>query len=180
MAEFGRSPRETAADQLRQLVRRVAVEVFDGRVVEKPIHGFTVITDTALKDPLTGVRAALLLRRVIEGHLQHQAREARAAGRSWDEVGAALDLPDYEFDSRAEVTFAWLVEGREPEPETEALPTFRAPSTRWRCGTCDQPITDHGPYGAHPDDGESGHAEECDRHRANVAAWATRTGWEGE
>ena len=180
MAEFGRSPKQSAAEQVRRLVRQVAADVFGGRVVEKPIPGFTVITDIGLDDPLAGVRAALLLRGVAAGQLNEHARDARAAGRSWDEIGAALDLPDYEFDSRAEVAFVWLVEGREPEPETGAIPASRTPSSWWRCGSCAQQVTDHGPFESHPDDNEIGHAPDCARHLADVAAWRARIGWEDE
>ena len=178
MAEFGRSPRQTAVEQGRRLVRQIAVDVFGAQVVETPIPGFTVITEIALDDPLAGVRAALLLRGVAEAQLYDHARAARGAGRSWDEVGAALELPDYEFDARAEVTFAWLVEGREPEPaQQDPVPVFRPPSAWWRCGACGQQVTDRGPYEPHPDDNETGHAPDCARHSADVAAWTARTGW---
>ncbi len=177
MAEFGRSPRQDAAGQVRELVYRVAVEVFGARGVDTPIPGFRVLTDRQLDEPLTGVRAALLLRNVAEAQMYEHARAARAADRSWDEIGEALELPDYEFDSRAEVAFAWLVEGREPDPETTKLPS-RTPNACWRCGSCDRPITDHGPYGgSHPDDTETGHAPDCARHLAAVTAWQARTGW---
>ncbi|ALE82468.1 hypothetical protein [Pseudonocardia sp. HH130629-09] len=181
MAEFGQSPRQTAAEQARHLVRRIAVDVFGASVVETPIPGFTVITDRALDDPLGGVRAALLLRGVAGSQLYDHARAARSAGRSWDEIGAALELPDYEFDSRAEVTFAWLVEGREPAPaHRDPVPVFHPPSSSWRCGTCAALVTDRGPYESHPDDNETGHASDCTRHIAAIAAWKTRTGWEDE
>lgn len=181
MAEFGRSPQQDAVGQVRELVRRVAVEVFGARVIETPIPGFQVITDRQLDDPLTGVRAAQLLRTVAEAQMGEYARAARAGGRSWDEIGEALGLPAYEFRSRAEEAFAWLVEGREPDPEPNALPSFRTPTTWWRCGACDQQVTDHGPYGgSHPDDNETGHAPDCARRRAAIAAWKAHTGWDGE
>lgn len=180
MNELGRFPQHEAGEQARRLVRQVAVDVFGGAVVETPIPGSTVITDVGLDDPLTGVRAALLLRRIVDGQVLEHARAARAAGRSWDEIGAALELPAYEFNSRAAITFTWLVEGREPDPDTDALPTFRAPSTHWRCGACEQQITDGGPFESHPDDNETGHTPGCTRHQADVAAWAACTGWEDE
>lgn len=179
MAGFDRSPTERAVRRLRDVVREVAVEAFEARIVEAPIPGFQVLTDRRLDDPLAGVRAALLARTVAEGQMFVHARDARAAGRSWDEVGAALDLPAHEFSSRAEAAFGWLVEGREPDSEPDGLPSFRTPSAWWRCGTCDQQVTDHGPSeSSHPDDSESGHATGCARHAGDVAAWQQRTGWE--
>lgn len=179
MAGFDVSPHERAVTRLRGVVREVAVEAFGARIVEASIPGFAVLTDRRLDDPLAGVRAALLARTVAEGQMYAHARDARAAGRSWDEIGAALDLPALEFTSRAETAFGWLVEGREPDPEPEALPSFRTPSAYWRCGTCDQQVTDHGPSeSSHPDDIESGHSTGCTRHAADIAAGQQRTGWE--
>ncbi|MGH4017930.1 MAG: hypothetical protein ACRDT0_01525 [Pseudonocardiaceae bacterium] len=41
----------------------------------------------------------------------------------------------------------------------------------WARGAgCRQRITDYGPFG-HPDDNEAGHAPDCARHHAEVAAW---------
>lgn len=178
MAAFDVSPKQQAAGRMREMVRRVAVDAFGTREVEVPIPGFSVFTDRRLDDPMAGLRSALFLRNVAEGQLYEYARTARGAGRSWDEIGVALDLPDYDCQSRGEVAFAWLVEGREPEPEPEGLPSFRTPSAYWRCGFCEQQVTDHGPCGSHPDDVESGHATGCARHAAEIAAWAERTGWD--
>lgn len=176
MSSFDASPKQQAAGRMREMVRRVAVEAFDAREVEVPIPGFTVLTDHALTDPLAGVRAALFLRNVAEGQLYDYARAARAAGRSWDEIGDALDLPEAEYRSRGEEAFVWLVEGREPEPDSP--PLYRTPSVYWRCSTCGQQVTDRGPFESHPSDNESGHAEGCTRHTGDVAAWTERT--EGE
>ena len=175
MTTFDLPPRESAAGRMREAVRRVAVEVFDASVVEVPIPGFTVFTDRRLDDPLAGVRSALFLRNVAEGQLHEHAR---AAGRTWDEIGAALALPPSEYRPRAEVAFGWLVEGREPEPDSAELPPFRTPSAHWRCGACEQQITDRGPFESHPADNETGHATGCTRHHADVAAWRERTGWD--
>ena len=178
MAAFNVSPKETAAARLRELVRRVAVDAFGAREIEIPIPGFTVFTDRRLDDPLCGMRSALFLRNVAESQMYEHARAARSAGRSWDEIGAAVNLPDYEYRVRAEVAFEWLVEGREPEPEAAELPSFRTPTSWWRCGTCEQQITDRGPYESHPDDNEHGHAAGCARQLAAVAAWRERVGGE--
>jgi hypothetical protein len=40
-------------------------------------------------------------------------------------------------------------------------------------------ITDRGPFESHPEDCESGHAEDCSRFAAELAAWqAERDAWE--
>lgn len=165
-----------AAGSIRGLVRRIAVEVFDTTEVEVPIPGYTVLTDRRLDDPLAGIRAALLVRGVAEAQLYDYARTARAAGRSWNEIGAALGLPS-EAAPVGEAAFDWLVCGRPPASKEEGW-SWRAPSACWRCTTCDAQVTDNGPFESHPGDNETGHTESCARHRAEVAAWAARTGWE--
>ncbi|WP_220187084.1 hypothetical protein, partial [Pseudonocardia pini] len=96
------------------------------------------------------------------------------AGRSWEEVGEALGLPD-DGEPVGEVAFAFVVEGREPERPREL---FRLSSTSWRCGSCGELVSDRGPFESHPVDNESGHTDDCARHLADVQAWRERTGWE--
>lgn len=174
MSTFSVSPKQTAAGRMREMARRVAVDAFGAREIEVPIPGFTVFMDRQLDDPTIGVRSALFLRNVAESQIYEYAKAARAAGRSWDEIGEALELPDYDFESRGAVAFRWLVEGCEPDPEPEGLPSLRTPCLWWRCGTCDQQVTDRGPFESHPDDNEFGHAAGCARHRADVGAWQAR------
>jgi hypothetical protein len=163
--------------QVERLAERLAIEHFDGQVVDEPIPGFHMLTRRRLVDPLAGVRATKALANAARALLVDQARAARAAGRSWDEIGEALGLSDGAADEpRAEAAFTEIVEGRRAQTY---WPTFRAPSTCWRCESCGEPVADHGPTGSsHPDDQESGHDESCERHAAALAAWRTRTGWD--
>jgi hypothetical protein len=165
-----------AREQLHRLAERLAVEEFGGKVVVEPIPGYQVLTRRRLVDPLPGVRAARALASASRGLLVEQARDARAAGRSWDEIGEALGLPNGAADEpRAEAAFDEVVENRRAEPVRRS---FEAPSTYWRCGSCGGLVTDYGMSGSsHPDDQESGHAETCARHHAAIATWRTDTGW---
>ncbi|MFG1635624.1 hypothetical protein ACGFKX_12405 [Pseudonocardia alni] len=176
MAAFDVSPTATASGRIRELLRRIAVEAFGSTETEVPIPGFTVFTDRRLDDPFAGIRAALLMRTVAEGQLYEYARAARAAGRSWDEVGAALDLPSGEFRPVGEAAFDWLVCGRVPDPEPDGVRSFRTPCAYWRCSTCDGLVTDHGPFEGNPANSEDGHVKGCTRHAAEVQAW--NEGWE--
>ncbi|MFP5023517.1 hypothetical protein [Pseudonocardia phyllosphaerae] len=168
----------SAAGEIRSLIERLARTRFGARVVETPIAGYQVLTDRSLDEPTAGIRAAWLTCAVAEGQLSVHARAARAAGRSWDEIGAALDLPVDGFRARDAAAFEWLVEGRDPRDVDDDVVSMHAPSFWWRCPSCDRQITDRGPYNGHPDDDEDGHALGCARHEEDVAAWEDRSGWQ--
>jgi hypothetical protein len=162
--------------RLRTLVEEVAVEQFDGQVVVEPIEGYRILTRRRLVDPMPRVRAAGVLRAAARRVLVDAVVAARAAGRSWDEIGKALGLPD-DGGPVGEVAFALVVERREPERAREL---FRVPSMSWRCGSCGELVSDRGPFVSHLVDNESGHAEDCGRHLAEVRVWRELTGWEDE
>lgn len=171
-----RAARRAAARRLGNLVFEVAVELFEGRVVEEPIEGYQLLTRRRLADPLAGVRAAHLLQNVAGRELAEHVDAARAAGRSWEQIGEALNLPVGEGEEpRGEAAFALIVEGRRPE-RTQGL--YREPCTSWRCSSCGELVRDRGPFESHPADNEPGHAESCARYRADIAAWRERTGWD--
>ena len=87
------SRREQAASSTREHVRRVAVNAYGAAERQEPIEGFHGLSRPVLDEPLAGVRAGRLVADVAAGALREWALRARGAGRSWDEVGAALDLP---------------------------------------------------------------------------------------
>ncbi|RZT87337.1 hypothetical protein EV383_4256 [Pseudonocardia sediminis] len=74
--------RERLAAQVRQMVRRLAVEGFDTEPVEVAIPGFDRITRPGLADPLAGVRAGVLVRGVAEREIRESTTDARGLGRS--------------------------------------------------------------------------------------------------
>lgn len=173
---FETSPRERAAWSLRTAIRRLAHELFGSALVEIPIEGMTLVSRPGLDDPLAGVRAAVLARDVAVAEMRAYAQEARAAGRSWDDVAEALGIePADDGESRAETAYLLLVEQR-PLPSNN--PSRYRPSARWACANCGQWITDRGPFGAHPDDREEGHAPGCPRRAAELADY--RFEWDDE
>ncbi|MFG1637439.1 hypothetical protein ACGFKX_21660 [Pseudonocardia alni] len=175
MSTSDMTPTRAASGRIRELVRRIAVDVFGTSETDVPIPGFTIFTDRRLDDPLAGLRAALLMRLVAEAQLYDYARTARAAGRSWDQIGTVLGLPIGDAPV-GEVAFDWLVCGRAPDPDREGMRSFRTSSAYWRCSTCGAQVTDDGPFESHPGDNETSHTDICTRHWAEVAAWAQRTG----
>lgn len=150
-------------------IRRTASEAFGGKIVRRPIAGLTFSAES-LDDPLTGVRAALLARDVAVAELRRFAEAACAAGRSWDDVAEALGIEA--SDDRATQAYLLIVE-RRPLPEDE-LPRSGHLAAHWRCESCGQRVRDSGPSGSHPDDAENGHAANCTRRAAALAAFHRR------
>lgn len=154
--------------RVRDLIRSLAVEWFGTREIREPI-GDSSMTRLVSADPLAGLRAAVQVRRVAAAQVREYARDARGAGWSWAEIGSVLGFEG--LDEPEVLAFEHVAErgGRSG---------VRRESVSWRCTTCGARVTDTGPYGSHPTDVESGHAEGCARHRADIAAWSARTGWD--
>lgn len=166
-----------AAAQLRAVIRSVAVAAFGAVESREPMGGFEVLTRPVLDDPLAGVRAAVLAWRVAFGQMREHAEAARGAGRTWDDIAGALEVParDEWQSSSGAAAFVWLIEGR--EPDTGDDPWFRSlPSTRWVCAACGGRVTDRGPFEAHPDDNEAGHRPDCARRAAAVCVYESARG----
>lgn len=166
-----------ASAQLRAAIRNVAVAAFGASESREPVDGFEVLTRAVLNDPLAGVRAALLAWRVAFGQMREHAETARGAGRTWDDIAQALEIParqDWQSSPGA-AAFVWLIEAR--EPDTHELPVFGPmPTTRWTCSACHARVTDRGPFEPHPDDNEIGHEPDCPSRAAAVGAYESQRG----
>lgn len=153
--------------QARDMIRALAMQWFG----QGESHRFTVTTmrtGLVLSDPLDILRATVLVRRVASAQERAYACDARGAGWSWAEVAGVLGFA--EWDEPEVLAFEHVA-------ERGGRPGVRRESVSWRCTSCEQRVTDTGPFGSHPTDVESGHAEACARHRAEIAAWVERTGW---
>ncbi len=180
--EVDREAALSARSAISATIRRAAVDVYGATATETPIPGFQVLTDPGIDDPLAGMRAAQLARNVAEREIEQYADQARGAGRSWDDVAAVLGIDQGRLGeslSPGEAVYALLVHD-EPLPSTRSPWDVRDRTARWRCASCNQMVNDRGPYGDHPDDAESGHADSCKRHRADVAAWRKGAGLDGD
>lgn len=169
MSVFGEpTARERLVWRVRDQIRRLAVDGFAASEVQVPI-GETTMTRPTLDDPLAGVRAADLVQRAAAAQRREYATEARAAGRSWDEVADALGLTDL---NEADVLAFEEVAGD--------CTAFSGGRVWWRCGSCGQRITDTGPFTTHPADIEAGHGPLCARHAADIAEWEQeqKMGWQ--
>lgn len=170
--------RRRFADEVRAAIWRAAAGVFGAVASREPIEGYRVLTAAVLDDPLCGVRAALMAHRVAAGLMREWAETARAAGASWDDVAAALDLTGNEhgYESAGAVAFRWLVERRDPAADRDLFAGRWTPAARWTCGACGERISDRGPFEPHPDDNEAGHHYTCARQTAAVRAYETERG----
>lgn len=165
--------RQRAVWSLQQAVRTTAREVFGAAVVERAVAGLS-IPDRDVQ-PLAGVRAAVLACDVAAARVRYYALRARAGGSSWDDVAEALGVGQDDAGqwSRAELAYLHLVEGHSLQPDQQRYwPT----SASWCCGCCEQQVTDRGPFMAAPQDNETGHAPDCARHAAQVAAYRAERG----
>ncbi len=96
--------------------------------------------------------------------LKDLIRLAREDGRSWYEIGGALELLQhavFEKVSVAEVACDYALSFQ----NDRLTRTFA-----WTCPACGQLITDQSPFRDFPDQ-EEGHAEECARWTAELAEW---------
>lgn len=171
MGLFGEpTARERLVWQVRAQIRCLAVEGFGAREVAVPIGGSS-LTRSGVDDALAGLGAARLMQRVAEAAIADYAVEARTAGRTWTEIGAALGITGEDWPGAvAERAFDRIACG--------GGDGWSRSSVRWACQGCGQQITDTGPFTSHPADIESGHADGCARYAADVAAWAEQAGWD--
>lgn len=117
-------------------------------------------------EPLAGIRAAGILADCAARLRREYTEHARGEGISWQQIGQALGLgqgPDGKSGYDLAVAAGERFEG---EPDL-----WHQTSFHYRCASCGEFITDRGPYDSHPEDCESGHANDCARLTADLAAW---------
>ena len=152
--------------RVQEVVRSLAVEWSGTGEVRDPI---TATSSGTGVEPVAGLRAAVLVRRVAARQEREYALAARGAGWSWSAIGSVLG---FEGTDEPDVSAFTQIAGRD-----ERSGAWRE-SLSWRCTRCGQRVTDTGPYGSHPTDVESGHAEDCARHRPEVTAWQQQARWD--
>ncbi len=156
----------------RNLVRRAMLDL--ARAV-----GAQTITRSAFRgshatmpdvDPLVGLTASRRLELAAREHAAGYVRAAREAGRSWQDIGTALGLvsggdAQQAGETVAEAAFTYAA----GHPDTETARRYGR-SVTWTCGSCDAAISDHGLCNG-PAEDERGHAANCPRLAATIAAW---------
>ena len=137
-----------------------------GAIVSAPLApGYSTLVDRPA-DYLAAAAAAY----TAESLARDYARRARGAGRSWDEVAAALQFDAAGHDDPSAEAFLWVA----PTPSQR----FDSIVTSWECASCAARVTDRGPFGGHPEEVEEGHLDSCARHREDISAYRQQTGWD--
>lgn len=166
--------RSQVADLARQWATRAVLGIAresGGRVVNRPAFPDRpdlnlTITGT---NAMVGLQAAIALKHAARKLSLDYVRHAREDRHSWQDIGIALGFSD---DPEAGISAA------------EAAYTYAAGTTpawrsfAWVCLQCRATIIDHGPEAGHPADCEQGHADDCTRLAAAVAAWTAL--WDNE
>lgn len=120
-------------------------------------------------EPLAGIQAAEILAGSAARIRREYAEAARGEGIGWQQIGQALGL-DQGDDAKSGYDLG-----------VAAFEFFAGPPDLWReanfhyrCASCQDYITDRGPYESCPEDNERGHCDACPQFAAEVAAWQAR------
>ena len=118
--------------------------------------------------------AALGTIRYVEAAARHSARryirdarDAREAGHGWHAIGAALGLTGGTGygETVAEAAYTYAA----GDVDSDLVRSYGR-SFSWTCPSCDGTMHDWGPYSG-PENDEEGHARDCSRLAAAVAAF---------
>ena len=120
-------------------------------------------TNTVQPEPVAGLESARELERAAHTLIEHYIRLARETGRSWFEIGEALDLH-----------WAAVVNNESIADEAYDYALRYQPGTgrrtfSWRCPACQHQVGDNGPW-PDPTRQEVGHAADCARRAAELHA----------
>ena len=117
-------------------------------------------------EPIACLEAARELERAAHDMQHGYILRARQAGRSWYEIGEALDLHWAASANKEPLA----VEAYDYALRFDPRPSSQVITFTWPCPACEQTITDHGPY-VDLARREEGHGPACPRWAAALAAW---------
>lgn len=168
-----REQRRVASNLARRAMLDLASAV-GAQIVTRPAFRGSHATVRDI-EPLAGLAASRQLEVAAREHAAGYVRAAREAGHSWQDIGNALGLipggdAQQAGETVAEAAFTYAA----GHPDTETARRYGR-SVTWRCGSCDKVIIDHGLCNG-PAGDERGHAQNCPRLAATIAAWDA--GWD--
>lgn len=137
--------------------------------------GYT-ITEPTPTDWQQGIATARIASEMARTKMLGWTRNARGEGMSWEALAEPLGIkpdPDPYATRPGEAAFE-LAAGVDRRDRG-----WSTPAVNWHCSTCAGWIKDRGPMdGLGVDERETGHAEGCSRHEAEIAAERAR--WDDE
>lgn len=172
-AEGNRKACAGLADAARQWTRRALLDIVrqsGGHIVTQPMFRDRPDLDMTTSDaePMAGVRAARHLEHAALALARGYVRQAREDGRTWHEIGAALDLgvsAGHCGISLAEAAY----DDAAGEPGSEYARRYGR-TFAWTCPACLATVSDRGPCSG-PADDEQGHADGCLRLADTITKW---------
>lgn len=115
-------------------------------------------------EPIAQIEAARAIEQAARDLIRDFIRLARQAGRTWYEIGNALDLHYQAVAAKvsiAEVAYDYALQNQ----ASSGMRTFI-----WNCPACSRLVTDQSPFRELPAR-EEGHADDCPRWTAELAEW---------
>ena len=152
LQQQGQSGGHEHAQQLRTVAGvkgaeavREMVEGFGGQTV-LPVRTRSLIwpgVNRVKPEPIARLEAVRELERAAHAVQLGYICQARQAGRSWYEMGGALDLHWAASANKESI----VVEVYDYALELGRRPGLGRPPLTWTCSACQETIIDHGPYG---------------------------------
>jgi hypothetical protein len=163
--------RQHAIDAARNTVRNATYTIArdtGAAIITRPAYPGSDRTVRTV-EPLAGLATARDLELAARATALDHIRQAREAGHSWHEIGAAMNIkpngdPQQTGDTIAEAAYTYAA----GHPDTERARLYGR-SVAWTCQACDNTIYDRGLDNG-PADDEHGHAPNCPRLEATIAA----------
>lgn len=135
--------------------------------VLKDEHGEDAVHDPGTRGNATGfpkpaewsagIKTAAEIGRTVDSLIRDWIHQARGDAVSWAEIAEAIAQPHETTKDGATAAFIWVA----PEPHWPSDPTV----TTWRCASCREWVTDHGPRDLGYAAIEDGHAATCPRYQ---------------
>lgn len=135
-------------------------------VASKPISPELSIPHPVPADWGQGIAAARWVAARANSLVHEYAKKARGDGVPWRNLADPLGIEVDAWEDPAAAAFEHVA--------GTPVRTFDTLTVLWRCGSCGQLVTDRGPYNGHPVNNETGHAETCARHQAEIDAYMAR------
>jgi hypothetical protein len=174
------SPDDAAREEGRSAVRTAILRMARAageEIREQPVWPGSALT-AERPGAAAGIRFALMLRASADFEVGQHVRRARQEGLTWTQIGEILDPALWGITASGGDAYNLAVKAFEYVTDPGNHDRFDTLSFPWDCPACGATVSDRGPYDSHPADSEPGHAEDCTRLTAAIAAY--EASWDDE